>query len=235
MAVSQGIGQRLALWLVPRLYGMLSRLLFATCRLTVVGDGYRRQCEAAASPFVAAFWHYGVFCIIELHRDRGQGWAAMVSASGDAEYVARMLERKGLATVRGSRNRSGVRALKGLIDLMRQGLSAAIVADGSQGPARVMQAGALLLASKSGAPILPVAVAADRYWAFRSWDRTILPKPFARLVLCYGEPLAVAADAGGEAIEAARLELEQRLNRLYAAAWREAGRPPHDGQRDVSP
>lgn len=228
MAVKQGIGQRFALWLVPLVYTILVRLLFATCRVRIIGEEHRQWCHSRSAPFIAAFWHYSVFAVIELHRDRGQGWAAMVSASDDAEYVARLLERQGGVTVRGSRNRSGVRALKGLIDLMRQGYNAAIVADGSQGPARVMQAGALLLASKSGAPILPIAVAADRFWAFRSWDRTILPKPFARLILVYGEPLTVAAEADGAAIEAARLELEQRLNRLYAAAWRKAGHSPHD-------
>lgn len=228
MAVGGGYGRRLALWLVPRLYGGLIRLLFATCRVRVMGDDHRARCEATRAPFVAAFWHYSVFPVIELHRDRGRGWAAMVSASSDAEFLARVLERKGLVTARGSRNRSGVRALKGLIDLMRQGLNAAIVADGSQGPPRVMQAGALLLASKTGAPILPIAVAADRYWAFRSWDRTILPKPFARIVLAYGEPLTVPAECGGAELEPLRLAVEQRLNRLYVSVWRAAGRKPHD-------
>lgn len=231
MAVKPGLGQRLAFWLVPLVYTMLIRLLFATCRVRVIGDEHRRWCHSRPTPFIAAFWHYSVFVVIELSRDRGKGWAAMVSASDDAEYVARLLERQGGVTVRGSRNRSGVRALKGLIDLMRQGYNAAIVADGSQGPPRVMQAGALLLAAKSGAPILPVAVAADRYWAFRSWDRTVLPKPFARLALCYGEPLTMPADREGEGLEAYRLELETRLNRLYDLAWREVGRPGHDEER----
>ena len=231
MAVKGGFGTRLALWLVPRFYDLLSRLLFATCRVRLIGDEYRQGCESATIPFVAAFWHYAVFAVIELHRNRGRGWAAMVSASDDAEYVARLLERQGIVTVRGSRNRSGARALKGLIDLMRQGFNAAIVADGSQGPPRVMQAGALMLAGKSGAPVLPVAVAADRYWAFRSWDRTVLPKPFARLVLCYGEPLTVPADRDVVGLEPYRLELETRLNRLYEVAWREVGRPRHDEER----
>jgi lysophospholipid acyltransferase (LPLAT)-like uncharacterized protein len=232
MAVKQpGIGQRFALWLVPLVYTMLVRLLFVTCRVRVVGDEHRQWCYSRPVPFIAAFWHYSVFAVIELHRNRGKRWAAMVSASDDAEYVARLLERQGGVTVRGSRNRSGVRALKGLIDLMRQGYNAAIVADGSQGPPRVMQAGALMLAGKSGAPILPVVVAADRYWAFRSWDRTVLPKPFSRLVLAYGEPLTVPADCGVEGLEPYRLELEIRLNRLYDLAWRAVGRLPHDEER----
>ena len=85
------------------------------------------------------------------------------------------------------------------------------------------------MASKSGAPILPMAVAADRYWAFRSWDRTLLPKPFARLDLWYGDPMIVPEKAGAEAIEHCRLEMEHRLNALYAKAWGTFGKDGHDG------
>lgn len=228
MAVKGRFGKRLALWLVPWLYGVVARLLFATYRITVVGGEHLRRCEAAPVPVVAAFWHYCVFIIVEINRNRDQGWAAMVSASDDAEFVARILERRGVVTVRGSRNRSGMRALKGLIDLMRQGLNAVIVADGSQGPRRVMQAGALFLAGKTGAPILPMAVAADRYWTFHSWDRTMLPKPFARLIVAYGEPFNVSAECDSELLETFRREAEERLNRLYELAWRQIGRSPHD-------
>ena len=232
MAVKSGFWYRVSLWLVPCLFDGLSRLLYATCRISAVGDAHRRWCESRPGPFIAAFWHYSVFSVIELHlrRGQGQGWAAVVSASDDAEYVARLLARKGVIVVRGSRNRSGVRALKGLIDLMRQGCNAAIVADGSQGPPRVMQAGALLLSGKTGAPILPVVVAADRYWTFRSWDRTMLPKPFARLQVYYGEPVTVPADLDGAALEAWRQSLEDRLNSLYRAVWQTCGRLRHAGE-----
>ena len=152
----------------------------------------------------------------------------MVSASEDGEFVARILARQGVVAVRGSRNRGGFAALKGLIALLRQGYNAAIVADGSQGPARAMQAGAVLLAGKSGAPILPLAVAADRYWAFRSWDRTLLPKPFARLDLWYGEPMTVPENPGQEEVEHCRLEMERRLNGLYVQAWAGFGKEAHD-------
>ncbi len=226
MAVKNGFFYRLLLVLAPWLYAGVSRLLFSTCRVRVHGGENLARCEASC---VAVFWHYSVFPIIALNRGRNRGWAAMVSASDDAEFVARILARQGVVSVRGSRHRGGLAALKGLIGLMQQGYSAVIVADGSQGPARVMQAGAILLASKSAAPILPMAVAADRYWAFRSWDRTLLPKPFARLDLWYGEPLTVPEKAGAEEIERCRLEMEQRLNGLYAKAWRELGKSGHDG------
>ena len=227
MAVKNGFFYRLLLGVAPWLYAVLSRVLFATCRVRVHGGEYLERCEAQGKPCVAVFWHYSVFAVIAF--SRGRGWAAMVSASRDAEFVARILARQGVVTVRGSRHRGGISALKGLIGLMRKGYHAVIVADGSQGPARTMQAGAILLAGKSSAPILPLVVAADRYWAFRSWDRTLLPKPFARLDLWYGEPMTVPEKTGAEEIERCRLEMEHRLNGLYAQAWGEFGKDAHDG------
>lgn len=228
MAVKNGFVYKLLLVVVPWLYGGLSRLLFATCRVRVHGRENLNRCEADSKPFVGVFWHYSVFCAVALITGRGRGWGAMVSASDDAEFVARILARQGVETVRGSRNRGGIGALKGLIALLNKGNNAAIVGDGSQGPPRVMQAGALLLASKSGVPILPMAVAANRYWAFGSWDRTMLPKPFARLHLWYGEPMIVPEKAGSEELERCRLEMEDRLNGLYVKAWGEFGKKSHD-------
>lgn len=229
MAVKKGFVYGLLLVAVPWLYGGVSRLLFATCRVQEYGRENLDRCEAQGKPFVALFWHYSVLTAVALISGRGWGWAAMVSASQDAEFVARILARQGVVAVRGSRNRGGLAALKGLIGLMDKGNNAAIVGDGSQGPPRVMQAGALLLASKSGAPVLPLVVAADRYWAFGSWDRTLLPKPFARLHLWYGEPLSVPEKAGTAELERLRLEMEGRLNHLYAQAWGEFGKESHDG------
>lgn len=230
MAVKNGFLSKILLAVAPWLYAGLSRVLFATCRVRVHGAENLEQCEAQGKPFVAVFWHYSVFTAVELIRGRGgRSWAAMVSASEDGEFVARILARRGVVAVRGSRNRGGLAALKGLIGLLHKGYNAAIVGDGSQGPARAMQAGAILLAGKGGAPILPLAVAADRYWAFRSWDRTLLPKPFARLDLWYGEPMTVPEKVGPEAIEQCRLEMERRLNGLYARAWSELGKEGHDG------
>ena len=228
MAVKNGFFYRVLLAVVPWLYAGVSRLLFATCRVRVHGGKNLDLCLAQGR-CVAVFWHYSVFPVISLNHGRDRGWAAMVSASGDAEFVARILARQGVETVRGSRNRGGLSALKGLIGLMHQGYNAVIVADGSQGPARVMQAGAVLLASKSAAPILPMAVAADRYWVFRSWDRTLLPKPFSRLDLWYGEPMTVPEKAGAEEIEQCRLEMQDRLNGLYVQAWSAFGKNGHDG------
>ena len=84
-----------------------------------------------------------------------------------------------------------------------------------------------MLASKAGAAIVPVAWAADRYKTFRSWDRTALPMPFAKVVIHYGEPIEVPAGVRSEELEQYRLRLEQSLDDLYERAWQEFGRTEH--------
>lgn len=227
MPVKTKLLYRLSLAVGPGIFKLLTRLLFATCRTSWVGREHLAKLDREGQPLIAAFWHYGVFLI--LHLSRGQRkWVAMVSASQDGEYVARIIESFGFETVRGSRNRGGIGALKGMVKAVRdRGLSAAIVADGSQGPPLVAQPGAVLLASHGGRSVLPVGWAADRYWSFRSWDRTVLPKPFARIVVEVGEPLAVPAGLNSEQLEEYRQELERRLLAIYRRTWARFGRESH--------
>jgi lysophospholipid acyltransferase (LPLAT)-like uncharacterized protein len=217
---------KLGLALVPPVYQLTTALLFKTCRLEETGTEFLDRCEKKG-PYIAVFWHYGIYYTI--HSSKGRSWAAMVSASKDGEYVARLLERMGYETVRGSRgkDKEGVKALREMTASLQKGRRAAIVADGSQGPPRVLQPGALILASRTGVPILPLAWAADRYYTFRSWDRSIVPLPFATIRMCYGEPLTVPQRLRGEEFEAQRLGLENQLNDLYEKAWARFGRREH--------
>lgn len=220
-----GILRRLSLWAAPLLFRAVSFALFSTCRVTRHGEEHFRQLVASGRPFIASFWHYGVIYVVYQARD--VPYVAMVSASKDGEYVARILEGKGFATVRGSRNRGAVSALKGLMREMATGKTAVLVADGSQGPPRKAQAGTILLASKAGAQVLPVAWSAAHYKTFRSWDRTAIPLPFSRVALCYGKPFSVPADLDSAGLEEYRLKLERELDALYEKAWAEFGLQEH--------
>ncbi len=152
----------------------------------------------------------------------------MVSASKDGEYIAEAAKLMGHKPLRGSSNRFGTRALRQMVHAVQEGYNAAIVADGSQGPARKVQPGCLLVSSKSGCPVLPMVWAANRYFAFKSWDRTAIPLPFSTVYLQYGELLEVEAGARSEHIATHRLKLEEQMNQMYQAVWERAGRPPHD-------
>lgn len=227
MSVKKKLLYRLSLALGPLLFRVLSGLLFSTCRLSWAGREHLLELDREQRPLIAVFWHYSVFLILHLARGRRK-WVAMVSASKDGEYVARIVEGCGFEAVRGSRNRGGIGALKEMIRAVRErALSAAIVADGSQGPPLVAQPGSILLASRTGTVILPVAWAADRYWTFRSWDRTVLPKPFARIRVAIGEPLTVPAGLGNEGLEEYRQALDRRLMQLYHDSWGAFGREAH--------
>ncbi len=101
---------------------------------------------------------------------------------------------------------------------MAAGKAAGFTLDGPRGPARVAQPGAVWLAKATGNPILPFHIEADRYWTANSWDRTQIPKPYARAAIAIGEPLTVPDAADDEEIERSRQLLEQRLNALEARA-----------------
>ncbi|MDD2467591.1 MAG: lysophospholipid acyltransferase family protein [Desulfobulbus sp.] len=211
---------------VPRLVQGLLTLWFATVRVKL-RDPIGFHDYALRDTGIAAFWHYSFLYLFWYLRRYPA--AIMVSSSKDGAYIARLAEQMGHVPVRGSSNRGGVKALLEIIRTMqKQRLNAAIVADGSQGPARQVQAGCILMASKSGKPIFPIAWACDHFIRFKSWDQTLVPLPFSTLIVRHGEPLSVPPSLNAEQVEQYRLELEQRLNRIYAAAWNELGLLAHD-------
>jgi lysophospholipid acyltransferase (LPLAT)-like uncharacterized protein len=209
---------------VPSCYVALSSLWFSTCRLEVRGLENLTKVLAHGAG-VVPFWHYSLFYM--LHHLRQYPGVAMVSASRDGEYIARVAELLHFETVRGSANRFGIRALKGMVDHVKQGKNAGIVADGSQGPALKAQPGAVLLAAKSGSPIMPIVWAAKRYKAFNSWDRTVLPLPFTQIILEYGNLIWMETDLTAATAEQCRQQLEANMNSMYRQLWGEFGRNRH--------
>ncbi len=223
--MTEGLLNTLLLRVVPVTLALLMRLWFATCRVRVHNLDNFLDPKKTGKPVIASFWHYSI--IYFFYFVRGNRVTAMVSASRDGEYIARLARQFGYTAARGSRNNKGVEGLKVLFRAIRSGDNCALVADGSQGPPRVAQPGAILLASRTGAPILPMVWSAERYFTIRSWDRTVIPKPFSRIDYFYGEPLLVPADLKSDAIEEYRLLLEQRLNLLYVEAWGQYNKSEH--------
>ena len=215
---------RASIAVVPRLYVALTAAWFGSCRLEIRGRNNLEQVLAQGAA-VVPFWHYSVFYM--LYHLRSYPGVAMVSASKDGEYIARVARLLGFETVRGSANRFGVRALKGMVDHVKQGKNAGIVADGSQGPALKVQPGAVMLAAKSGSPIVPVVMAAQRYKTFHSWDHTILPMPFSRIIVEYGDLVQVPEKLTSEIVEQYRQQVETEMFGMYERLWREFGRKGH--------
>jgi hypothetical protein len=188
-----------------RLGFVLLRLLAATWRVREIEGERIRAPLRERRPFVAIFWHGQMLPLLWWHRNRGV--AILISEHGDGEIIARIARRLGYDLVRGSSSRGAERALLESIRLAKSGAPLAITPDGPRGPAESFAAGALLVSHRAGVPLLPVAASASRAWRLRSWDRFMIPKPFARVTIAYGPPGAVqAASARDAAAQAPRFQ-----------------------------
>jgi lysophospholipid acyltransferase (LPLAT)-like uncharacterized protein len=170
-------------------------------------------------PVIFVFWHSRILPLAHLHRNEGA--VVLISEHRDGELIARLVERRGFGTARGSSTRGGARGLRGLLRALREGRDLAITPDGPKGPPRRLKPGALVAAQRSGAPLIPVAVGARRAWRIRSWDRFLVPRPFARVEAWYGAPIPVPRELDEEAFLSLAERVDAALNRLTDHADRE--------------
>jgi lysophospholipid acyltransferase (LPLAT)-like uncharacterized protein len=191
-------------------------LLGATLEWRTEGFEHFDTIAAGGRQPIMAFWHGRILPATYYFRRRGI--VVITSENFDGEWIAGIIERFGYGTARGSTSRGGRKALLQLKRDMAAGRAAGFTVDGPRGPARVAQPGAVWLAKATGNPVLPFHLEANRYWTLRSWDRTQIPKPFAKVAIAIGEPFDVPPDADDAAIEAARQELERRLQALEQRA-----------------
>ncbi len=208
-----------------RLIGLGGKLLidflFAASTITIRKPEPVAALEATRK-CIYAFWHSRILLLSYLYKRLGA--AIMVSNSADGEIIAQVLQRQGQVTVRGSTRKGGLRALIRQVEIMRaEARPGVVVPDGPQGPRHRVQPGVILLAQKTGCPIIPIAYSARRRKVFRSWDRFILPWPATPCRVVYGHPIHVPGSAGIETLQTYILELESELNRITAEADRSFG------------
>jgi lysophospholipid acyltransferase (LPLAT)-like uncharacterized protein len=161
---------------------------------------------------IYTFWHNRVFLATHFWQQRRI--VVMTSQSFDGEYIARFIRRFGYGAARGSSTRGGTGAIVEMVRLMRAGSPTAFTIDGPKGPRYVAKMGAVLLAKKTGQPILPFTINARRFWEAKSWDRFQLPLPFTKARVVIAPPIYVPADAGDDALQAKRDELQEVLERI---------------------
>ncbi len=139
----------------------------------------------------------------------------MASASKDGELAAQASKRFGWIPVRGSSTRRGSEALMEMRTLLEKGHGGGLLVDAPTGPPYISKMGIIILAKRTGLPIVPVMWNADRSWRISSWDRSIVPKPFSNIVFLYGNSLIhIPRDASREECEAFRKDLDESLRQL---------------------
>lgn len=173
----------------------LARLLrpWATSlRFTVTGGQVFHAAIDSGTPVIVALWHEELIPLTCYGLKQHLNLAAVVSQSRDGELIARVLEKCGFATARGSSSRGGVRALVSARRLLKQGRVMTITVDGPRGPRQVAKPGAIhLLSATPGAVLIPArASIAWRYRFQKSWDKFQIPVPFSKVRIAFGKPLS---------------------------------------------
>jgi len=202
---------RLLVFVVTSLGAAIVWCWFKTLRVTYVNGPWEKE-QRKKGPMFYAIWHRGVLYAIYFWRFR-RGWL-LASASKDGEWAAGLIKRAGNIPIRGSSSRGGRQAIVQMVDALKGGMSGGLIPDAPKGPARVSKPGALVVAQRSGVPVIPTAFAAERAWRLKSWDRTIIPKPFSRFVVKFGEPFSVDPGLEGEAFDKRLAEFDAAMNRL---------------------
>jgi len=198
--------------LAPILYGIVSSLL-ATLKLEVRGWDRYKKLDGA---YIFAGFHGRV--VFGAKFFRGKGLWTLISHSRDGEMQNRIFTKFGFKTIRGSTGRGGAKALIESIKVLKSGDSMTFPPDGPRGPSGVVQPGIMQMAKKTGALLVPVGVSANRRWLFKSWDRYLIPKPFSKGIMIFGDPIDVPADSSEEQLEQIRAHFESELHRLETAA-----------------
>ncbi len=217
---SYNFRQRFLIRLADLTFYTLIKIIGRTISFEISGwENFKRIATDKKVP-IYAFWHERIFLSTYFFRNRNI--IVITSQSFDGEYIARFIQRLGYGAVRGSSTRGGVGALAQMIRLMKQNLSMGFTLDGPKGPRHVAKTGAILLAKKTGNPVMPFVIEAGEYWTLQSWDKLQIPKPFSRAKIFIGELVYVAPDADPEEIENKRRELQKNLDELVenGKQWR---------------
>jgi lysophospholipid acyltransferase (LPLAT)-like uncharacterized protein len=194
------------------------RALASSWRMELSHEERWRPIYEARRAHVFLLWHEAILPLLWQHR--GQGIAIVVSEARDGQYLAHFATSLGYRALYGSSTRGGARALLGAVRELRGGRAVAFTPDGPRGPRRELKPGVIAAAQRGGATVVPLHAECRRAWRLHSWDRLMIPRPFARVRITYGIPFEVAAgdDGFAEGVARASAGLAQLAG---ADAWRD--------------
>jgi lysophospholipid acyltransferase (LPLAT)-like uncharacterized protein len=184
---------------------------------TRVNEDVPNKLHEAGEPFILALWH-GRLAMMGLAWRYGDSVTVLASAHRDGRIVARVLEGFGFSVVQGSTNKGGSNALRLLTKSLKNKGVVGITPDGPRGPRMRAAAGVVMLARLAKVPIIPMTFATSRRRVHSSWDRFVVPLPFARGVFMWGDAIPAPTSADKALMEETRLDLERALTALTAQA-----------------
>ena len=213
---------RAAGWLGATLARTLIRSL--SSRIHSIGPDVGLGRTQHADRFIYSIWHENLLLPAALYG--GPDLAVLISSHADGQILGGLIEAMGMEMVLGSSTRGGVEAVRQLIRPDVTWKNLAITTDGPRGPRRVVQPGAVYIASRTGMKLVPVGIGYNSSWRLKSWDRFAVPKPCSRARCILGEPIAVPPNLRTAGLEEYRQRMQAEMDRLNSAAeeWARKGR-----------
>lgn len=197
---------------------MALRLLFRTLKLSFREDspGVNPYVKSPRDRFLYSIWHDSM--VMPVFAGRSRSAAALTSRHEDGSFVAQVLRRVGMSTIRGSTNHIGPGAMRQLLQAVED-KDLVITPDGPRGPRRKMSRGIAFLASRTGRAVVPTAFSCSRCWKIQgSWTDLIIPKPFTKVFLLGGKPIRVPPDLDGDELQRYVDRIQAEMDRLNEAA-----------------
>jgi lysophospholipid acyltransferase (LPLAT)-like uncharacterized protein len=189
------------------------RLLGPTLRYEVMGWQHAERVYASKKQIIWAFWHRVIVPIVWWYRNHGV--VIMNTTAFDGQWTRKVIEWLGFGTAQGSSSRGGLRGLAVMAKRLGEGVDCGFTIDGPRGPRYVAKPGPVILARKTGCPVMVFHIGVDRGITFeKTWDLFLLPKPFARAVILFAPPIYVPPDANPEALESKHAEMQRELERV---------------------
>jgi lysophospholipid acyltransferase (LPLAT)-like uncharacterized protein len=189
----------------------------ATTRWQRVNTAAAAAAWAGEQPVIVAFWHNRLAMMPVCWPSRAP-FHMLISSHPDGRLIANTIAHFGVGSIAGSSTRGGGEAMRGLVRTLRNGESVGVTPDGPRGPRMTAGDGVLALARLAGVPILPVAVSVSSRMVLGTWDRLIIPLPFGRGAVIWGDPITVPRDADDAQLAQLRTKLEEDLTRVSAEA-----------------
>ena len=208
--------KQLLLYVATKVSWLLVLALGKTARIQLRHVKHWRKAYEASCGLIYFAWHGKMLLPIYVHRNRDI-WA-MVSEHDDGEIIAQAVMRLGYRTVRGSSTRGGHKAFRDMLRHLKKGEHCTLLPDGPNGPRHELKMGAILLAQRSGAYLLPVSFAVKHPIVINSWDQLTLWKPFSKSCVLYGEPIKIPRKLSVDELEEQRVFVEQRMMELEREA-----------------
>ena len=208
---------QLLVWIA---YGIVE-LLWRSGRIRVIGEEHWKSEALAQGIAIPVCWHQHLLICARYSVSKRVPLKSgfLVSPSLDGEAPTWLAEMYGATVIRGSSTHTGSRAVRQLYKAIRKDkLSPLITPDGPRGPRFVFKPGALFVAQLGEVPIVPLAFAASPAKVFRSWDKFVLPSPFARIVIAVGHPVMVPRELNAEQVDAMQETMSQKMLETYKMA-----------------